>query len=51
MGIRKFGTGEILGTPQTEGDPQGISKAAQRQAEQDPWTDEDAAELARENDK
>lgn len=49
MTLRKFGTGEVLGTPVTEGDEQGISRTAQHQVEQEPWTDQDAVELADEN--
>lgn len=53
MGIRKFGTGdgEIIGTPVTEDDEQGISTTATRQVEQEPWTEQDAAELAAENEQ
>lgn len=51
MAFRKFGRGEVIGTPQTEGDPQGISKSAQKDADTEPWTEQDAVELARENDR
>lgn len=46
MGIRKFGTGDVLG--RDDEDPQGISKSAQQAADGE-WTDKDEAELARES--
>lgn len=51
MAIRKFGTGDgqVLGTPLTEDDDQGISRTAQVQVEREPWTSEDAEALAQEN--
>lgn len=47
--IRKYGAGEVLGTPQTEDDPQGITRTARQETAAESWTEQDAVELTQEN--